>query len=138
MRKVSDKYILQRFFREFDQISQMGSEENNLQEEGQEAQAPAKVTSLNYLKFKNFMINYGFLSEQQALTNSLESQLITEVWNIIAPVKQANEEEGSGSDTGAKAEEVSIEDLKVIVMAILRVNDGKRFVNASEAPAEPE
>jgi len=35
-----------------------------------------------------------------------------------------------------QAQEVTLVDLRVLVMAILRLNDGKLFINASDAPLQ--
>ena len=52
----------------------------------------------------------------------------------ISVVGEVKESGGKGQVTEVQAQEVKPEDLKTVIMAILRVNDGKHFVHGSEAP----
>lgn len=107
----------------------------------------AMTTPLNYLRFKEFLIKMCFLTEQQATADTAENTLSFELWELIAPkvTKQLDVLSAEGNEelmdkmdheyiTEVQAQEVSIADLKSVVMAILRINDGKHFFNASEAP----
>ena len=68
-----------------------------------------------------------------------------DLWEIIAPkIEKGLEESIIGEEAIAqmeleyveqvKASVVTVNDLKTILMAILRYNDGRRFMDASEAP----
>ena len=63
LRKVDDKFILQKFNREFDQIA-----EQIYNEEEDEQNDPINDTSarnqLNYLRFKEFLVEMCLLAEQ--------------------------------------------------------------------------
>lgn len=75
--------------------------------------------SLNYLQFKEFLVHMGMLSEQQASIDCRESKLIYEMWlSLLA--------------TRGEEDAVFIDDLKVFLMAVLRLNDGKHFVTESD------
>ena len=58
------------------------------------------------------MIKLGFISEHCANTDSSERILLYEMWKIL---------------DGEQREEVKIDDLKVLVMAILKIVDHKRI-----------
>ena len=68
-----------------------------------------------------------------------------EIWEIIAPrVEREICESDAGSDENEKADldyvnklksqEITLYDLKTIMLAILRLNDGKRFLDSEKAP----
>lgn len=40
---------------------------------------------LNYLRYKEFMIEMCFMTEQQASSDTLENTLAFELWELIAP-----------------------------------------------------
>ena len=89
------------------------------------------------------------MTEQQAYNDSAENTLAFELWELIAPkisrelslLENGADDEDEAMEkldkayiTEMQAQEVTPFDLKTVVMAILRVNDGKHFFNASEAP----
>jgi len=78
-----------KFKREFDQICEM------LQ----------PTEQLDYLQFKTFMLHVGMLSEQQAMTESRENNLMYEVWYSLGQVRDSEET-------------IRLEDLRVFLMAI--------------------
>lgn len=45
----------------------------------------ALITPLNYLRFKEFLIEMCFLSEQQATADTAENTLAFELWELVAP-----------------------------------------------------
>lgn len=44
---------------------------------------PKKLT---YKQFKDFMINFGILTDIQSQSNCIENSLIFDMWEIIAPI----------------------------------------------------
>lgn len=80
---------------------------------------PENTMKLNYLNYKEFLVHMGMLSEHQASIECRESALIYDVWYSLGQARGSTESE---------QEMVSLEDLKVFLMAILRLNDGKHFV----------
>ena len=87
LRKVSDKYILQKFNREFDQIAEQICNEDQYQELEDSPAGTAKKNknTMNYLRFKDFLVEMCLLTEQQASMNCYESQLAFDHWEMIAP-----------------------------------------------------
>lgn len=65
IRKVSDKYILARFNREFEQAANDLSNQDEGSLNAESNQKSAKTT-LNYLRFKEFLVKMGLLTQQQA------------------------------------------------------------------------
>ena len=45
----------------------------------------ALTAPLNYLRFKEFLIEMCFMTEQQAVSDSGENTLAFELWELIAP-----------------------------------------------------
>lgn len=82
--KISDKYILSKFQKQFKTAEQMNGHSVNEEENGQ-GMATIRDTKLNYLQFKDFMINFGLLTREQAHVNCIENLLIFDMWEIIAP-----------------------------------------------------
>ena len=90
------------------------------------------------------------MTEQQATSDTTENTLAFELWELVAPrinrelpevsPKDGEEEEkqlemlDNAYITEMQAQEVTPADLKTVIMAILRINDGKHFFNANEAP----
>ena len=144
LRKVDDKFILQKFNREFDAVT-----EQVHQEAMEQLEDPVNDTvpndKLNYERFKNFLAEMCLLTEGEASGENAENHLIFDLWEIVAP-KVDKELAMSVSDAEQNTEmedeymekvkqgEVKINDVKTIVMGILRYNDGKRFVDATDAP----
>lgn len=71
--------------------------------------------------------------------------LVLEIWEIIAPhidremcESDADSDENEKADLDyikkLKSQEITLYDLKTIMLAILRLNDGKRFVEGEKAP----
>lgn len=76
---------------------------------------------LGHVKFREFFVHIGMLNENQAATDSKESHLVHECWaNLTSHRNNENI--------------ALVEDLKVIFMAILRLNDGK--IITLERPSE--
>jgi|LauGreDrversion4_2_1035121.scaffolds.fasta_scaffold249109_2 ssDNA-specific exonuclease RecJ len=67
----SDKYLLQKFKREWDQICEM-------------VQPPE---DLDFVCFKDMLVHMGMLTEQQALTESRESSLLYDVWYSLSQLR---------------------------------------------------
>lgn len=100
------------------------------------------------------MISFGLLTAEQASTNCVETNLIFDVWEIIAPKVERDlasidvdesvlndadvtliEDHGiSKSERNYRKElrnsMVTLKDIRVILMAIMRLNDGKTFVES--------
>ena len=90
------------------------------------------------------------MTEQQATSDTTENTLAFELWELVAPrinrelpeVSPNNGEEeekqlemlDKAYITEMQAQEVTPADLKTVIMAILRINDGKHFFNANESP----
>ena len=90
------------------------------------------------------------MTEQQATSDTTENTLAFELWELVAPrinrelpeVSPNNGEEeekqlemlDKAYITEMQAQEVTPADLKTVIMAILRINDGKHFFNANEFP----
>lgn len=98
MTKVSDRYVIQKFKKEFERVvsyvytpMQVGSQEqtSSTQDEEQKSSVAsmkdAFTTPLNYLRFKEFLIEMCFLTEAQATADTAENTLAFELWEIIAP-----------------------------------------------------
>lgn len=45
----------------------------------------AQAAPLNYLRFKEFLIEMCFMTEQQATSDTAENSLAFELWELIAP-----------------------------------------------------
>ena len=123
-------------------------------------ESSANDNMLNYLKFKDFLVEMCMMTEVQASADSSESQLAFEMWEMIAPQKinksdlihraeaavqnnkreeeSKNLEDNDEDDVDVqldliymselKVQQINIQDLKTIIMAILKINDGKHFV----------
>lgn len=100
---------------------------------------------LNYLRFKEFLVEMCLMTEQQASQDCHENQLAFDLWEIIAPkvdrevhMSVANTESLADIEQDyldkVKDKMITLNDLKTVLMAILRFNDGKRFMDAAEAP----
>ena len=92
-----------------------------------------------------------FMTEQQATSDTTENTLAFELWELVAPrinrelpevsPKDGEEEEkqlemlDKAYITEMQAQEVTPADLKTVIMAILRINDGKHFFNAKRLKA---
>lgn len=67
---------------------------------------------INYLNLKQLVIKLGMISENAANSDSTERILLYDMWKILE---------------GDQNEEVSLEDVKVLIMAILKTADHKRI-----------
>ena len=103
---TSEKYIIQKFNREFEQI--IGEMFTDLPTEAGEN---FKISSLkvNYLRLKELLLSLGLISEAAANSDSSERALLYELWKALR---------------GEEREEVSLGDVKVLILAILRFNTG--------------
>ena len=82
---------------------------------------------LTYLVFKEFLVHMGLLNESQAGVECRESDLIYNAWYSLGQVRGVTD-----------SETIKLEDLKVFLMAVLRLNDGKHFVGVSTEPRKNE
>jgi len=78
---------------------------------------------LDQTKFREFFVHIGMISEQQAITDTKENVLVLEIWRNLTSLRR-------NEDT------VLIEDMKVFMIAILRLNDGK--IMTLEKPQEKQ
>jgi hypothetical protein len=77
---------------------------------------------INYLNLKQLVIKLGMISESGANSDSTERTLLYDLWKILE---------------GEEREEVNIDDVKVLIMAILKNNDHKRIgVEATAAESK--
>ena len=67
---------------------------------------------MNYLNLKQFIVSLGMSSEYSANTDSNERILLYDIWKIL---------------DGEVKEQIMIEDLRVLLMAIMRITDHKRI-----------
>lgn len=65
---------------------------------------------VNYLRLKELLINLGMINEQAASSDSNERVLLYDLWKILK---------------GEEKEEVRLEDVRVVIMGIMRVQDLK-------------
>lgn len=77
LRKVSDKYVLQKFTKEFERVLTFVYMPSEIEgsAEGETHSKQAQSAPLNYLRFKEFLIEMCFMTEQQATTDTLENTL---------------------------------------------------------------
>ena len=91
MTKISDKYVLQKFFKEYERVlafvytppAEDASEETNTV--SQKKITESQTATLNYLRFKELLIEMCFMTEHQATSDSAENTLAFELWELIAP-----------------------------------------------------
>jgi hypothetical protein len=94
--KISDKYVVQRFMKEFEKVLALvytptvvlKSKEENKEDEPKSEVGSIKdalKAPLNYLRFKEFLIEMCFMTEQQATSDTVENSLAFELWELIAP-----------------------------------------------------
>ena len=67
---------------------------------------------MNYLNLKQFIVSLGMSSEYSATSDSNERILLYDIWQIL---------------DGEVREQIMIEDLRVLLMAIMRITDHKRI-----------
>ena len=102
--KETQKYVVQRFKREYEKVVGEVMGEGN---EGGER--PKKI---NYLALKQLLIKLSFCTEHSANSDSNERVLLYDLWRILE------------DDT---CEEVDVDDLKILLMAVLKLTDHKRI-----------
>jgi hypothetical protein len=78
----------------------------------------AKKGKINYLRLKELLINLGMINEVAANNDSGERALLYELWKLLK---------------GEESEEVALQDVKLVILAILRMTDHKRIGVASES-----
>lgn len=77
---------------------------------------------INYLNMKQLMVILGYCTEQAANSDSNERVLLYDMWRILE---------------GDQRDEVAIDDLKTLAMAIVKITEYKRLnVKASEEEAK--
>ena len=84
----------------------------------------------------------GLLTQQQANQDCEQSQLAFQLWEVILSKEQVDLSNSLDDQANAeslywsqlKDQEATLPDLKTALMAILKYNDGKRFVEGSNAP----
>ena len=76
--------------------------------------------NINYYNMKQLLVMMGFSSEQAANSDSNERVLLYDIWRILE---------------GDQREEVTVEDIKTLLMGIVKITDFKR-INA--VPTEEE
>mmetsp|Transcript_21788 Transcript_21788/g.20918 ORF Transcript_21788/g.20918 Transcript_21788/m.20918 type:complete len:136 (+) Transcript_21788:1052-1459(+) len=109
----SVKYIIQKFNKEFKGcIEKVSSQE--------ECRTQEEKKTLNYLNLKSIMVAMGFMSDGAANSDSTERTLLYEMWKLLE---------------GDHNEEVKADDLRILIMGILKVIDPKR-VGVDSAPKE--
>ncbi len=113
---TSEKYIIQKFNREFNQlIAEMFTElrqENQEEEHKDEEDLRYKNIKINYLRLKELLLALGMVNENSTNTDSNEGVLLYELWKLLK---------------GEEREEISLDDVKMVIQAILRMNDHKRI-----------
>lgn len=72
---------------------------------------------INYLRLKELLCCLGMINEATSNTDSNERALLYDFWKLLQ---------------GETREEVNLEDVKVVIMATLRMNDHKRIGVSSE------
>lgn len=93
---------------------------------------------LNYMRFKEFLMTMGLLTMDQSLAvDSVEGRLVTDAW-ILAPKHIESEVELEQNQSENESEEfvneyINLLDLKVIIMTILRLNDGRTFIEHEDS-----
>ena len=85
-------------------------------EESVEVKNP-QVTKINYLRLKELLINMGMINETAANSDSNERALLYELWKLLK---------------GEESEEVALADVKMVIIAILRMTEHKRIGVASQ------
>ena len=134
MIKASDKYLLQKFNREFEQIckdlfsdSQIKSmvQSEDIQEEQQFSPAVARKEHslsadgklMDYGQFKQLAVGFGLLNERGAnMVESVEWSKLLDLWKVA----QGGEYKGSI---------VPSENIRVVFQVISRLIDAKRILN---------
>jgi len=76
---------------------------------------------LNYMKFKDFIVQLGFLTESKAMVaESKERGLLYDIWKILH---------------GEQNQYVYIENIRVLAQVIARLTDQKRVIHLKENAA---
>ena len=114
----SEKYIIAKFNREFEMVIQEMFDQP-VEGEGEEGKQESKnkIQQINYLRLKELLINLGMINETAANSDSNERALLYELWKLLR---------------GEESEEVALSDVKLVIMAILRMTDHKRIGVASQ------
>ena len=67
---------------------------------------------MNYLKVKELLLNLGMINESSANSDSTERVLLYDLWKTLQ---------------GEQREEVQIEDVKIMLLVIVRILSHKRI-----------
>ena len=109
---TSEKYITQKFIREFRNIIMTLAEEGA--EDSHDAENPqiCPLKTLNYLKLKEFLVCLGMMTEAASNQDSKERTLLYDMWKLLR---------------GEDKQEVNVEDVRIVTMVINRMTDDKRI-----------
>ena len=109
---TSEKYITQKFIREFRNIIMTLAEEGA--EDSHDAENPqiSPIKALNYLKLKEFLVCLGMMTEAASNQDSKERTLLYDMWKLLR---------------GEDKQEVNVEDVRIVTMVINRMTDDKRI-----------
>ncbi len=94
----SEKYLVQKFNRDYNVIIK------EILEEG------CKV--VNYLRYKEFLVKVGFANDHTDSADNQERALLFDLWRMLK---------------GEVNDEMHVEDLRIVVLTILRMTDHKRI-----------
>ncbi len=72
----------------------------------------ARNRKVNFLRLKDILISLGLVNDVTANSDSNERVLINDLWKLLK---------------GEELEEVSLDDVKILIMGILRMSDSKRI-----------
>ena len=85
---------------------------------------PAEVSdTCDYLQYKDLMVHLGMLTVEQATSETKESTLLYDCWFSISQVR-------------LNSDKLQLKDLKVFLLAVMRLNDGKSFNCQSPNPKD--
>ena len=120
--QTSEKYVMQKFNREFNQIMcSLFSEDDEIENtttsdkpvEDKPTAAKFPNRGINYLRLKEFLIQIGMITEHSANTDcSNERVLLYDLWRILK---------------GDEKEEIQSEDMRIFAFCIIRLYDHKRI-----------
>ena len=113
---TSEKYIAQKFHREFERIvHDMYSDIEAYLEPNNNAHEGSTDLKLNYIRFKEVLLRLGMINELSlsAQIESSEGALILELWQLLRPDTE--------SSLDQIPEDIKLKDAKHAIMAILRM-----------------
>ena len=109
---TSEKYITQKFIREFRNIIMTLAEEGAEDSHDTENPQISPLKTLNYLKLKEFLVCLGMMTEAASNQDSKERTLLYDMWKLLR---------------GEDKQEVNVEDVRIVTMVINRMTDDKRI-----------